>query len=417
MEGHPYAKRLFEDEFNLVAELTRMNVAPRDILAIIKERNLSNVSTLRTIYNARNKIRMVDQIGKSPMQVLLSLLHSNGYVYEITTTGLNELENLFFIHPTSFDIWRAFPHVLIIDVTYKTNHYNMPFLEVVGVTSTSKTFSIAFAFMHNEKIVNYTWVLNCLKLTLDQCMLPRVIVTDREMALMNACKEVFRDAAHLFCRWHIEQNLFRRCRQSFRSVKAWEEFLLLWKSLENSTTLESYTENYRQLETLLIKHPRVLAYVNESWLNDYKERFVSVWIDQHLNFGNNTTNRVESQHAKLKKYLDGSNSSLDRFLRCIDRIVTSQQITIKESLENQYVSLDSIDIFWKKLDISPLVSFQNDDVSYDDELLLFKEYFKKQSKDGQKSWLRKLKDILFPGKTDIQEPQVQKKKKLVDDQA
>ena len=75
---------------------------------------------------------------------------------------------------------------------------------------------------------------------------------------------------------------------------------------------------------------------------------------------------------------------------------------------DQYVSLDSIDIFWKKLDISPLVSFQNDDVSYDDELLLFKEYFKKQSKDGQKSWLRKLKDILFPGKTDIQEPQVQK---------
>ncbi|XP_022032371.1 uncharacterized protein LOC110933458 [Helianthus annuus] len=167
MEGHPYAKRLSEDEFNLVAELTRMNVAPRDILAILKERNLSNVSTLRTIYNACNKIRMVDQVGKSPMQVLLSLLHSNGYVYEITSTGLNELENLFFIHLTSFDIWRAIPHVLIIDVTYKTNHYNMPFLEVVGVTSTSKTFSIAFAFMHNEKTVNYTWVLNCLKLTLN----------------------------------------------------------------------------------------------------------------------------------------------------------------------------------------------------------------------------------------------------------
>ncbi|XP_021991962.1 uncharacterized protein LOC110888762 [Helianthus annuus] len=109
---------------------------------------------------------MVDQVGKSPMQVLLSLLHSNGYVYEITTTGLNELENLFFIHPTSFDIWRAFPYVLIIDVTYKANHYNMPFLEVVGVTSTNKTFSITFAFMHNEKTINYTWVLNCLKLTL-----------------------------------------------------------------------------------------------------------------------------------------------------------------------------------------------------------------------------------------------------------
>ena len=131
-------------------------MAPRDILSILKERNLSNVSTISTIYNARNKIRLVEQVGNSPMQVLLSLLHSNGYIYEFSTTGSNELENLFFVHPTSFDIWRAFPHVLIIDATYKTNQYNMPFVQIVGVTSTNKTFSIAFTFMHNEKTVNYT---------------------------------------------------------------------------------------------------------------------------------------------------------------------------------------------------------------------------------------------------------------------
>ncbi|KAL6513821.1 hypothetical protein OROHE_019277 [Orobanche hederae] len=69
MEGHPYAKRLSEDEYSLVAELTTMNVAPRDILSILKQRNVNNVSTLKTIYNARNKIRMIEQVGKSPMQV------------------------------------------------------------------------------------------------------------------------------------------------------------------------------------------------------------------------------------------------------------------------------------------------------------------------------------------------------------
>ncbi|XP_076924729.1 uncharacterized protein LOC143587288 [Bidens hawaiensis] len=68
MEGHPYAKRLTDDEFSLVAELTRMNVAPRDILSILKERNLSNASIISTIYNARTKIRMSEQAGNSPMQ-------------------------------------------------------------------------------------------------------------------------------------------------------------------------------------------------------------------------------------------------------------------------------------------------------------------------------------------------------------
>lgn len=65
--------------------------------------------------------------------------------------------------------------------------------------------------------------------------------------------------------------------------------------------------------------------------------FVSLWIDRHLNFGNTTTNRVEGQHAKLKKYLDGSNSSLARFLRSIDQIVQSQHTTIKGSLENSKI--------------------------------------------------------------------------------
>ncbi|XP_076943685.1 uncharacterized protein LOC143614011 [Bidens hawaiensis] len=234
------------------------------------------------------------------MQVLLSFLHDNNYVYEFTTTGLNELENIFFVHPTSFDIWRAFPHILIIDSTYKTNKYNMPFVQIVGVTSTNNTFSIAFAFMHNEKTVNYTWVLNCLKLTLDKCMLPRVIVTDRELALVNACKEVFPDAAQLLCRWHIEQNIFRRCRNFVRSRGDWDKYSSLWKSLVDSATLESYTENYQILESFLIKFPRVSDYVNKNWLKEYKKMFVSLWIDQHLNFGENTTNRVESAHAKLK---------------------------------------------------------------------------------------------------------------------
>ncbi|KAK5786211.1 hypothetical protein PVK06_040843 [Gossypium arboreum] len=71
-----------------------------------------------------------------------------------------------------------------VDETYKTNKYDLPFVQIVGVTSTNKTFSIAFAFIINEKEENYNWALTCLRLTLEECMYPRVIVTDRELALM-----------------------------------------------------------------------------------------------------------------------------------------------------------------------------------------------------------------------------------------
>ncbi|GKC80044.1 hypothetical protein Tco_1130818 [Tanacetum coccineum] len=43
MEGHSYARRLSKDEYQLVEDLTKRNVKPRDILSIIKAQNKDNV--------------------------------------------------------------------------------------------------------------------------------------------------------------------------------------------------------------------------------------------------------------------------------------------------------------------------------------------------------------------------------------
>ena len=114
--------------------------------------------------------------------------------------------------------------MLIIDATYKTNVFNMPFVEIVGVTSTNKTFCIAFAFIKDEKMDSYKWVLEELKLTLNECMHPRVIVTDRELALMSACEKVFPHTNHILCRWHISRNIFKNCRRIIKSYRDWELF-------------------------------------------------------------------------------------------------------------------------------------------------------------------------------------------------
>ena len=90
----------------------------------------------------------------------------------------------------------------------------MPLLEIVGVTPTNMTFCIAFVFMHKEKESNYIWALNCLKSTMNGCMFPRVIVTDRELALMKACNIIIPDAKGLLCRWHIYRSIMRKCRAS-----------------------------------------------------------------------------------------------------------------------------------------------------------------------------------------------------------
>ncbi|XP_016694312.2 uncharacterized protein [Gossypium hirsutum] len=197
---------------------------------------------------------------------------------------------------------------------YKTNKYDLPFVQIVGVTSTNKTFSIAFFFIINEKEENYNWALTCLKLTLEECMYQRVIVTDRELALMNACQQVFPDATRLLCRWHITENIKKHCRQSIKLQHDWDSFRAMWNVLVESPT----------------------------------------WI------------------------------------------------------LGECIPLDSIDVFWRKLDLSPSTSVENEDICCDGELEMFKENFTKQSKAGKKSLLRKLRDIFQPSKTLIKEPTIQK---------
>ncbi|KAD3640172.1 hypothetical protein E3N88_29395 [Mikania micrantha] len=76
--------------------------------------------------------------------------------------------------------------------------------------------------------------------------------------------------------------------------------------------------------------------------------------------------------------------------------------------QDQCIPLDSVDIFWRKLDMSPLVHEENDDMTCDVELKLFKEAFYNQSKAGKKMYLEKLRGICDQSMPSVKEPIIQK---------
>jgi histone-lysine N-methyltransferase SETD2 len=117
------------------------------------------------------------------------------------------------------------------------------------MTSSDKTFSIAIAFIHRERVEDFVWVLECLKSRLEQCMEPRVILTDRDLALMNACGQVFPDAVHLLCRYHIGENIRLRHMKSLddEDEDGWNKFASMWRRVVESETEENYRYNYNKL--------------------------------------------------------------------------------------------------------------------------------------------------------------------------
>ena len=217
LEGHAFVRRLSEPELLLVEKLYAQNMEPRNIWATIKAQNQDSVCVLKDVHNAIAKMNRGKKAGQTPMQTLEHVLFNKQYVYHTREDPVtNAVEEVFFVHPRSYDLWRAFPHVLMMDATYKTNLHKMPLMQIVGVTSTGQTFDVAHAFLSNEREDNFLWMLGHLKDMLHKCMEPRVIVTDRDQALLNACAKTFPNANRSLCRWHIFTNISNHCKASFK---------------------------------------------------------------------------------------------------------------------------------------------------------------------------------------------------------
>ncbi len=73
---------------------------------------------------------------------------------------------------------------------------------------------MAFAILKAEAEYDFRWALEQLAKIMPHP--PEVIVTDRDLALMNALQVVFPDSAHLLCQWHLRKCVIARSKMHFR---------------------------------------------------------------------------------------------------------------------------------------------------------------------------------------------------------
>ncbi|XP_050888704.1 uncharacterized protein LOC127093845 [Lathyrus oleraceus] len=160
LDSHDILHRLKVHERQFVNDMTKYNMAPRYIVYALKDKDPENFTRITQVYKAR------DIYNVSKRVKLLNMFHL----------------------------------VLIFYFTCKTNRYRLPVLEIVGVTSTKLKFSIGFAYLEHERKDKFKWALEKLKefFSFEKFLL-NVVVTDRELALMNAIEVVFPNSTHLLC--------------------------------------------------------------------------------------------------------------------------------------------------------------------------------------------------------------------------
>ena len=125
--GHMLAGRLKEDDKKIVRDLTKSNVHPRNILINLNRKRQYCVTNIKKVYNERQQIWKSNRDDTTVLQFLISKLEEHNYVYfSRTQSESTTIEDIFWAHPTSVELFNNFPTVLAMDSTYKTNMYKMP---------------------------------------------------------------------------------------------------------------------------------------------------------------------------------------------------------------------------------------------------------------------------------------------------
>ncbi|XP_052736662.1 PKS-NRPS hybrid synthetase cheA-like [Vigna angularis] len=295
--GHPYAGKLNTSEKSLLVDMTKSKVTPANILLTLKQNNDRNVTTIKQIYNARHAYKRSLRGSRTELQQLMMLLDRDKYIH-----------------------W---------------SRYRLPLLGIVGMTSTGLTFSAAFAFLSTERQSNFTWALEKLKgLFLTSEGGPKVIVTDRDLALMNAISSVFPESYQMLCRFHILKNVKAKCKMLVHSTEVWEVLMDAWENVMDCADESLFAEYVNGFEYASRSWPLFFEYVNQNWIIPYSTYFVKFWTNKVMHLGNTTTNRAESAHWSLKKVLGNSMGDLCYCWDNIHNVIILQHNKIKASFES-----------------------------------------------------------------------------------
>lgn len=341
MGSHPSARLLDPESLKLIESASKAGIAPIRIKLLLENRGEKVL--LHDIYNYRFTLNLSARYNRTPVQMVLQKVEDEKWSFKFSTDPRGHLTHLFLIHPLSLRRLKQHPSILLIDATYKVNKYRMPLVHTCGVTATGQTFDVGFCFMKSETTADYSWFALEMRRVYDQIAeAPLLLVTDNDRALINALStpDTFDTIRRVQCLWHLEQNvkvqlssymkLHRLLPTSEADIIREKRKMFLksfWTIVKANTEL-SYNRAVARLEAEFSAfHPEM---VNYFWkcLHPNREYWAVHRTHQHLVFGVTVTSRVESSHARLKRYVKRGNCGLYTTVDRIGVMVQTSEIAL-----------------------------------------------------------------------------------------
>ena len=232
--------------------MTVAGIQPRQILSSLRLETPGTLLSARDLYNACASIRQGKFGSKTPVQALLEALldiNSQWTVALKLNPSTSQVTHLFFTHAQCVSLMKDFPEVLLLDCTCKTNQFKIPLLVMVGISCLNTTY-LGFTFLAEKKEEDYKWALEQVrKIYRDFTILrPETVVTDRDIALLNALDSIFPESGTILCTWHINKNVLAKASTFFPQEEQRTAFMVSWTQLLNAETETEYEEQWSILK-------------------------------------------------------------------------------------------------------------------------------------------------------------------------
>ncbi|KAL4343839.1 hypothetical protein AHAS_Ahas11G0118500 [Arachis hypogaea] len=259
--------------------------------------------TKKDLYNYFDKskhAKVKDSDAYATLSYLISKADEDPLLQGKFTLKDNKLENLVWANGASIVDYQYFSDVLAFDTTYQKNKYNKPLVVFSGTNHHGQTCIFGCGLLADEKHETYVLVLKIfLEITGNKH--PTAVVTDGDLAMRGAIREVMPNATHRLCAWHLHRNACEAIKNS--------EFLHGLKHLMYGNFFPDEFED-KWLRLVL----KFKLFENEWVKKTYKIK--RMWAFVYLNdklFGRNrTTSQCEGIHSLIKHYI-GKKCYLFRF--------------------------------------------------------------------------------------------------------
>ncbi|KAK1653224.1 hypothetical protein QYE76_071029 [Lolium multiflorum] len=287
-------RKIPEEDLEFLELMHNRNLKTSDIMGMLGDVHGGDIRTLgyvkRDVTNERSKMRA--KLLFRDMDLTLEYFKKRqdenpNFYYAKDVDEDNAVRALFWVDGRTRLLYPKYKDCVFFDTTFCTNRYNMPFAPIVGINNHLQTVVLGCALLANGTKDGFRWVFERWLEAMDGVQ-PDHIMTDQDQAMGKAILEVFYDAIHRNCFWHvirIAKTKFELCQDMMLDREDNAGFIIetteppLWGRLniEKQASVFYTREVFDRFQKLIAENT---AFTLEQQQNDASLRFSLVASDR-----------------------------------------------------------------------------------------------------------------------------------------